>query len=130
MTITGISPTVATTLAHLGIALDEVATDRSRQRVLTSSARASLELPREDMKSFLALMRADPHLDIETQQRRLFQLILIAMLAGGAVIAPLFLVGVGWPLGGVLVAAQLIAAGFAAVALFQLQKADSNLRSS
>lgn len=123
MTITGISPTVATTLAHLGIALDEVATDRSRQRVLTSSARASLELPREDMKSFLALMRADPHLDIETQQRRLFQLILIAMLAGGAVIAPLFLVGVGWPLGGVLVAAQLIAAGFAAVALFQLRKA-------
>lgn len=42
VTITGISATVATTLTHLGIALDNVATARSPQEVLASSARAPL----------------------------------------------------------------------------------------
>lgn len=46
VTITGISPTVATTLTHLGIALDEVTTARSPREVLAISARAPLELPR------------------------------------------------------------------------------------
>lgn len=46
VTLTGISPTVATTLTHLGIALDAVATARSPQDVLASSTRAPLELAR------------------------------------------------------------------------------------
>lgn len=75
------------------------------------------------MRSLLALMRTDSQTDVEAQQRHLFQLILIGMLAGGALIAPLFLAGLGWSLGGIIVAAQAIAAGFAAVALIQLRRA-------